>query len=209
VKIIDISMPITEKTIVWDDEFIPEIKKLGSISKGDIANSSYIKMSLHTATHIDFPKHFYDNGKTQENFSLENFYGKAYVVEIKDDPITYESFEKTNIPSDIKKIIIKTGNDKLYGLGKFSKDFIALDNSGADWIVEKGIELVGIDYLSIEKYYNNDNYYVHKRLLGNDILIIEGLNLSNVEAGEYTFYALPLKVFGKDAAPVRAFLIKE
>ncbi len=207
-KIIDISMPVTEKTVVWDDEFVPEIKEFGSISKGDIANSSYIKMSLHTATHIDFPRHFYDDGKTQENFLLETFYGKAYVVEINDDPIAYESFEKANIPSDIKKILIKTGSDRLYELGKFSKDFIALHNSGADWIVEKGIELVGIDYLSVEKYYN-DNYYVHKKLLGNDILIIEGLNLSNVEAGEYTLYALPLKVFGRDAAPVRAFLIKE
>ena len=207
-KIIDISVPITEKTIVWDDEFIPEIKKLGSISKGDIANSSYIKMSLHTATHIDFPKHFYDDGKTQEKFSLERFYGKAYVLEIKNDPITYESFEKANIPSDMKKVLIKTGSERLYKLGKFSKDFIAIDNSGADWIVEKGIELVGIDYLSIEKYYN-DNYYVHKKLLRNDILIIEGLNFSDVEEGEYTLFALPLKVLGKDAAPVRAFLIKE
>ncbi len=206
-KVIDISIPITEKTIVWENEFSPQIKEYESISNGSTSNTSLIKMSLHTATHIDFPRHFFDDGKTLEDFELERFYGRVYVAEIDDDPVTDKSFEKADIPEGTKKILIKTGNSELYKLGKFSKDFVALKNSGADWLIKRGIELVGIDYLSIEKY-ENESYPVHRRLLKNDVLIVEGLNLENVSEGEYILFSLPLKVFSKDAAPVRAFLLE-
>ena len=206
-RIIDVSIPINENTVVWDDEFVPEIKEFGKIKDGDVANSSCIRMSLHTATHIDFPRHFFSEGKAQEDFSLDKYYGKVYVVEISDDPITAEALQRGGIPSHTKKLLIKAGNSKLYKNKKFSKEFNALSDSGADWLVERGIELVGIDYLSIEKYENND-YYVHKTLLKNDILIIEGLNLEKVKEGEYEIYALPLKIPAKDAAPVRVFLIE-
>jgi len=86
-RVIDVSTPITEKTIMWEDEFKPEFGLFGSIENGDIANSSYIKMSHHTATHIDFPKHFFNEGKTLEDFPIEKFYGEAFVLSIKDDPI--------------------------------------------------------------------------------------------------------------------------
>ncbi len=207
-KVIDISTPITKDTIMWEDEFKPVIERFGSIKDGDIANSSYIKMSLHTATHIDFPKHFFDDGKTQEDFELNKFYGKVYVAEIKDDPVDKKAFEKANIPEDAKKLLIKTKNSVLYKNSSFSKEFAALNQSGADWVIEKGIELVGIEYLSIEKYIN-DNYSVHKTLLKNDVLIIEGLNLQKVTPGYYNLFALPLKIYGTDAAPVRVFLVEE
>ncbi len=207
-KVIDISTPITEDTIMWEGESEPEIERFVSIKKGDIANSSYVKMSLHTATHMDFPKHFFDDGKTQEDFELSKFYGKVYVVEIKEDPVDRKAFEKANIPAGTKKLLIKTKNAGLYKKGSFSKEFAALNQSGAEWIVEKGIELVGIEYLSIEKYVN-DNYSVHKTLLKNDVLIIEGLNLEKVAPGYYNLFALPLKIHGTDAAPIRVFLVEK
>ena len=104
--------------------------------------------------------------------------------------------------------MIKTDNSKLYNEKSFSKNFSALNESGALWIVERRIELVGIEYLSIEKYIN-DNYSVHKTLLKNDVLIIEGLNLENIGEGFYKIFALPLKIYGRDAAPVRVFLVED
>jgi arylformamidase len=205
-KIIDISIPISENTIMWDDDFIPEIAQFASINKGDISNSSYIKMSLHTSTHIDFPLHFIENGKSSETIPIEKFYGKVFVAEMKNKPITAESLEKGEIPKGTKKLLLKTDNYLLYKNKGFSKDYNALDYSGAKWIIENRIELVGIDYLSIETYIN-DNYSVHKTLLKNDVLIVEGLNLENVKQGEYTLFALPLKIYGVEAAPVRAFIL--
>ncbi len=206
-RLIDISVPISKDTIMWEDEFLPLIEMFSSLKKGDIANSSFIKMSLHTSTHIDFPLHFLDTGKKSDEINIKKFYGKVFVVEIKDEPISASVFEKSGIPLGTKKLLIKTSNSRLYKESGFSKDFNALCKSGADWIVNHDIELVGIDYLSIEKY-ENDNYYVHKTLLGNEILILEGINLENVKEGEYTLFALPLKIKGVEASPVRAFLLE-
>lgn len=202
---IDISLTLSENTPVFlnDAPFIT--KEILQIKKGNVANVSFIEMGSHSGTHIDAPRHFIDNGDSIDTISINKLIGSAKVYEIKNKRfITREDLNNLDIcVGDI--ILFKTDNGDKLLYKEFFKDFVYLDNSAADFLVEKNIKAVGIDYLSIEYYYSND-YYVHKKLLSNDILIIEGLLLNNVPQGVYKIYAFPLKISKCDGSPARVIL---
>lgn len=159
------------------------IEEVVQISKGDNCNVSSLSFGSHTGTHIDVPKHFIDNGKTLEEVTPDRFMGKAKVldmrnkVSIKKEDLITKNIEKGDY------ILFKTDNSKWLKDGEFNKDYISLTEEGAKYLAEKEISLVGIDYLSIESYYAKE-FNVHLTLLGNDIIILEGIDLKDIREGE-------------------------
>ncbi len=135
--------------------------------------------------------------------------GPVWVADFGSAPaITATMLESADIPGGTKRLLLKTANSKCWqeeGRCDFIEDYIALSVGGADWVRDKGVEVVGIDYLSIELYGEPENK-THHILLGNDIVVIEGLNLTGVESGAYELMCLPLKLKGIEGAPARVFL---
>ncbi len=197
-KFYDISMKLNKDIVQW-----PGSVRFSHIFYNE--NTSFIKMDLHTGTHVDAPKHFIKDGKSIDNVELRRFFGKCQVVEIMDDVISSQSFKNIELRAD--NILLKTKNSEILN-SDFTEDYVALNSDGAMFLVEKKINLVGIDYLSIE-IFNNENFETHEILLSNDIIILEGLNLKNISPGIYTLMAFPLLIENAEASPVRAVLLEE
>jgi arylformamidase len=206
-KIFDISMPLTSDTPVWptSDKFrVTWVKNL----RDDGVNESTLSFNTHTGTHLDVPYHFLESGTRAGEIPLKNLVGETLVVEyMGEGDITPDFLDRVALPSSCYKILFKTRNSLIRGT-EFRKDFIALSVEGAEWIVSKGIELVGIDYLSIQRFGDAANR-THKILLQNKVLILEGLCLRDVGKGIYTLFALPLNIIETEGAPVRAILIAD
>ena len=145
-----------------------------------------------------------------EQLPLEVLTGPCYVAQLPDgvEAITSEVLERTEITSEMKRILFGTRNSHLWARGetKFQTDFVGITEDGAEWLVERGVQLVGVDYLSVAPY--SDLMTPHLVLLGRGVIVVEGLNLSNVMRGFYDLYCLPLKIAGCDGAPARAILIQ-
>ncbi|MCP4154299.1 MAG: cyclase family protein [bacterium] len=205
VEWLDISLPLDEHLVSWQDEGPPQVKQYCFLDKGDPANTSMFRTDLHAGTHLDAPRHFFNEGKTVEAIDLSILMGEVYVAEIPGPLITRDALENAQIPP-VQRLLFKTGNHELYEKKQFSTEYTALDVTGAQWVLERQIKLVGIDYLSIEAY-GDDNFPVHKALLSQEVVILEGLNLEHAAPGFYQLMALPLKLVATEAAPVRALLV--
>jgi arylformamidase len=164
-------------------------------------------MTVHTGTHIDAPDHFLDNGQSVDGIPLSALIGPARVVELPSGmDITADMLQQANIPSPAKRLLFKTRNSQLWkeGVSEFQTDFMAVDEEAAEYLVSRDVEVVGVDYLSVAPY--RAPVETHEILLRDKVLIIEGLNLSGVEPGEYTLYCLPLNISGAEGAPARVLL---
>jgi arylformamidase len=162
-------------------------------------------MSAHTGTHVDAPRHFFDQGAGTESLALELLLGRARVIEIDSRAgIAAEDLAPLDLSDDIR-VLIKTHNSRLWGSPEFHQDYVGVTESGAKYLVEHGIKLVGVDYLSVEKFHN-PGAPAHHVLLGAGTIVIEGLNLHDVEPGVYEMFCLPLRVVGSDGAPARVVL---
>lgn len=206
----DISLTISDALPIWPGDPKIELNKISLINEGKIANVTHLSASVHIGTHVDAPDHFLGNGQTVENLPLDLLVGPAYVVELDiEGQISAEDLQEASIPEGVKRLLFKTANSKIWaeGYSEFEEDFIALDADASDYLVSLGIEVVGVDYLSVAPY--ADPAPTHKILLGAGVLIIEGLNLSGIEAGDYTLYCLPIKIMGSDGAPARVLLQKD
>ncbi len=206
--IYDISLTYTEDLPTWPGDPTIQLNQISSIKNGDLTNVTQLSMSVHTGTHIDAPDHFLGNGKTVEDIPLELMVGSAVVVEIPcREIITAADIQAAQIPDDVKRILIKTSNSEYWASGtrKFQEDFIAPDGEAAKALVEMGMEVIGVDYLSVAPF--NDPVPTHKILLEAGVLVIEGLDLSRVNPGVYTLLCLPLKIGGSDGAPARVLLM--
>ena len=204
----DISLTYTEDLPTWPGDPTIQLKQISSIEDGDMANVTHLSMCAHSGTHVDAPDHFLGNGKTVESIPLELMIGPAAVVEIPaEGTITTADLISAQIPAGIKRILLKTANSEVWAAGNmvFQEDFIAPDGEAAKYLVELGIEVIGVDYLSVAPF--TDPEPTHKTLLEAGVLIIEGLDLSGVKPGEYTLYCLPLKIGGSDGAPARVLLM--
>ncbi len=204
--IFDISIGIDESLPLWPGD--PELRLhwAAKIEQGDLVNLTELSMSIHTGTHIDAPLHFLPQGKSIDNLNIDVFVGEAQVVAIPQevDLITVEILRK--LPTiNASRVLFKTKNSQFWGTRNFQRDYVALEASAAQWLVDQGVQLVGIDYLSIAPF--NDPVPTHKILLSNNVVIIESLDLRSVEPGLYTLICLPLKLVGREAAPARAILI--
>jgi arylformamidase len=205
--IYDISIPLSDKTVVWPGDPAISITEKLSISKGDTVNVGEFKMGMHSGTHIDAPVHFIDGAETINDIDLSICRGICTVIQTQEDQITGD-FLKDNCKAGVKRLLIKTPNSKLWEDNHtvFNKNFAALTKEAAQFIVNNKIELVGIDYLSIESFYSEPGNPVHNILLQNRVVILEGLNLSKLPPGDYKLTALPLKIEKANGSPVRAIL---
>ena len=208
-EFIDISWMINARTPVFPGDCPYQARQSLSIAGGDICNLSEIKMSMHFGTHIDAPLHFIDHGKPVPELDLSLFFGEATVIEIDNvKEITAGEIAKHSFKPGQRLLLKVPGNETLLDKAEFSNDFIGMDRSAAEFLVERGVPLVGIEYLSIEKPVGND-YPVHHILLGNDIIILEGIDLRKVEPGDYFLACQPLKLENGNGSPVRAVLMRQ
>ena len=192
--IIDISRDLL-KTPVYPGDPEGYIDNIQSMRSGDKCNLNAVYTCLHTATHTDAPLHFIDGGASVEKMPLDLFIGECMVVEAPPGPIT-GAFAEENFPFEgCERLLIK-GNGFSY-----------LMESSAYYIVDSGIKLIGTDAQTIGSHGSNQT--IHRALLGENIPVIEGLDLSEVEPGRYFLMAQPLKISGMEAAPLRAVLVKE
>lgn len=202
---IDITVSLNPQMIVWEDDEKPVFERMLSIAGGDSCNVTRFRMSCHTGTHMDAPCHFFEDGKTVDEISLDQLMGDVFVAEVNQKQITAEVIGSLGLP-DCQRILFNTGSSALYQQKGFNPDFSALTESGAQELAARDIKLVGIDYLSIEHPDATHQYPAHQILLDKNIVILEGLNLSQVSPGWYQLMALPLKLSGTDGAPIRALL---
>jgi arylformamidase len=208
-RIYDISLPVITNMPVWpgSQKFsLTWVKK----EETDGVNESHISLNSHTGTHIDMPYHFMESGKRVGDILLNRLMGKAAVVEhFGAEAIGIDFLSTVTLPAGCTKLLFKTRNSSCYSSGqdKFREDYIALSPAGAEWFVRNGIDLVGIDSLSIQSFTDKENL-VHKMLLGNNIIILEGLCLRDVSRGVYELIVLPLNIPEAEAAPARAILLK-
>ena len=210
-KIHDITLTLQAGMVVWPGDPEVELGRIKKIEEGANANVSSIAMGVHTGTHVDAPYHFLSDGDTVENMLLEVLIGKVKVVRIDDhvDVITRDVLERIHLEDGIERVLFKTRNSRYladYRVG-FKEDFVGIDAGASELLVEKGIKLVGIDYLSIAPYKRSRP--THEVMLGAKMVIIEGVDLSHVEAGDYILYCLPLKLKKTEGAPARVILIEE
>jgi arylformamidase len=204
VAIHDISVPIRSDMPIYDGNPGVELERVDSIAEGAPANVSKLTLGAHTGTHVDAPLHFIEDGPGAEGIPLDALYGPAVVVDatsIAGDSIGQADLEALDIPEGAERVILKTRNSELWNQDAFTRDFLRLDGSGARYVVTCGIRTIGIDYLSI------GDQEAHRELLGAGVVPVEGLDLREVDPGEYTFVCLPLDVVGSDGAPARAILI--
>ena len=201
--IYDITLPLSSGMPMWPNEPGPDLSPMSQISSGDVANVTRLTLGSHTGTHVDAPRHFIDEGRTVDALPLESLCGPARVIHV--DDATSVKRRHLEPHRGVERILLQTRNGALWDKRGFQKDFLYLDPDAADWLVAQRVRLVGIDYLSIEQF-NSTDYHTHHALLGAGIVIVEGLDLRKVPAGDYTLWCLPLKVVGADGAPCRAVL---
>ncbi len=208
--IYDISLTISPDLPTWPGDPRLELERFESMDKGSHDNATRMSSSVHLGTHIDAPRHFIKDGRTVEKLPLEVLTGPCYVAQLPDgiEAITAEVLDRTEITSEMKRVLFGTSNSHFWAKGetKFQTEFVAITEDGAEWLVERGVQLVGIDYLSVAPY--AESIPTHTVLLKAGVVIVEGLNLSNVMRGFYDLYCLPLKIAGSDGAPARAILIQ-
>jgi arylformamidase len=208
--IYDISLSISPNLPTWPGDPGLQLAQFESMDKGARYNATQITSSVHVGTHVDAPRHFLNEGSTVEQLSLEVLTGPCYVTQLPDgiEAITSEVLDRTEITSEMKRVLFGTSNSHFWARGesKFQTDFVAITEDGAEWLVERGVQLVGVDYLSVAPY--NESIPTHVVLLKAGVVIVEGLNLSKIMRGFYDLYCLPLKIAGSDGAPARAILIQ-
>ena len=207
----DITLTIMPGMVVWPGDEEVQLYRQQKIEDGANANVSFVGMSVHTGTHVDAPYHFLKEGMTIEQIPVELFVGRTQVIQTPENVAVIDAKVLAKIQFDpgITKILFKTSNSEFWKKSKleFQTSFVGIAADAAQVLLEKGIKVVGIDYLSIAPYKNSRP--THEILLKAKMLIIEGVNLSNVEPGIYTMYCLPLKLKGSDGAPARVILVEE
>jgi arylformamidase len=198
---------------VWPGDPRVKVEPLSRISQGDPANVSWLHMGSHTGTHVDAPYHFIPRGLTVDKLPLEVLIGPAFIAEVdavEANRVQVYDLASLHFPRDTTRLLIKTTNSHLREdrLTEFERTFVHLAPQTAEWLVKRGIQLVGVDYLSVEGLGTAD-FRVHHALLEAGIVIVEGLDLSRVPAGPCQMVCLPLKVEGGDGAPARVLVMRD
>jgi arylformamidase len=204
-KLIDVSVPLDANLPTYPGNTPFSLEAIKRISRGDSSNVSTLHMSAHAGTHVDAPRHFFDEAPGTEVLPLEMLIGRARVIEITSRKgVTAEALAATDLSEDVR-VLIKTYNSRLWGDPVFHTDFIGVTESGAKHLVGHGVKVVGVDYLSVEEF-KKPGAPAHHVLLGGGTIVIEGLNLRDVEPGVYEMFCLPLCIVGSDGAPARVVL---
>ena len=208
-RIHDISAPIAAGGVVYPGNPPIELELQQALARGDGANVSTLSFGSHTATHVDAAKHFFDDGQTVDDLPLDRLIGPCVVLEFDDDVMAIGKAElQRHDLTGVKRVLCKTRNSRiLQRRPEFVKDYTYVSPEGAEHLVSLGVELVGVDYLSVEQF-RSGHHRTHRALLEAEVVIIEGLALADVRPGNYELICLPLKLAGLDGAPARAVLIE-
>jgi arylformamidase len=195
---------------VWPGDPSIRVDRFLDMARGDAVNASSISCSLHTGSHVDAPLHHLSNGRGVDALPLTAMIGPAVVADLSAaDEIGPRELEALRLPDRVERLLCRTRNSQLWGDANrdFRKDFVAVTGAGAEWLVKRGVRLIGIDYLSVERFGATPSE-THRRLLEADVVILEGLDLREARPGHYWLACLPWKVRGVDGAPARAVLIE-
>jgi arylformamidase len=205
--IFDITVPIRPGMPIYEGDPAVEIVAWSAMAEGDSANVSFLHFGAHTGTHVDAPAHFIEGARKIDALSLDVLIGPARVIRVPDEVAEIDPDFLAGCDLDqVERVLFHTRNSNFWSEG-FRKDFAHLLPEAAEILVEKGIKLVGTDYLSIEKFHSG-HHRTHLALLSQSVVIVEGLNLSEVPAGDYELICLPLKIAdgAGDGAPARVVL---
>jgi arylformamidase len=204
-KLLDVSVPLSSATPTYPGNPPFQIEAIKRIADGGSSNVSRLVLGSHSGTHVDAPKHFIDDGGGVDTMPLDLLIGRSRVVEIaKRGGITVEDLEAAKLREDLR-VLLKTPNSALWNSPAFHEDYSHLTEGAARYLVEQGVKVVGVDYLSVEQF-KKAGAPAHKALLSHGVIIIEGLNLADAEPGMYEMYCLPLLIAGADGAPARVVL---
>ena len=197
-RIFDVSVPIRPGMITYPGDPTVVLERVSAIADGAVANLSRLDFGVHTGTHVDAPLHFVDGGAAAEELPLEPLVGPVRVVAMSS--LDAGALRDAEL---LERVVFKTSNSLLWERADFTDSFLSLDGAGARVLLERGVRLVGIDYLSI------GDEGAHRALLGAGVVTVEGLDLRGVDPGDYQLVCAPLKLVGSDGAPARVLLIQE
>jgi arylformamidase len=200
-RIIDVSVSIDDGTPIWDGDPTFSIERVSWISQGANANVSKLCCGVHTGTHVDAPLHFIDGAGGIETLDVDALVGPVVVADARfvEGDIDAADLERISLP-DCERVLFRTRNSELWDGRPFTKDFVAIAPDAAQVLVDRGLRLVGVDYLSV------GSPETHRILLGSRMVALEGLDLREVEPGEYELFCGPIKLVGSDGAPARVLL---
>ena len=200
-EIIDVSVSIRPGMVTYPGDPTVSLERVASLANGDVVNLSRLDFGVHSGTHVDAPVHFIDGAPSAEALPLDVLVGPARVLDLTAaERLDAPAFDGVELAS---RVLLKTRNSELWARDSFADDFLALTEDGARALIDGGVRLVGIDYLSI------GDEAAHQALLGAGVVAIEGLDLRDVEPGSYRLICLPLRVVGADGAPARAILVRD
>ena len=206
-RVYDVSLPIVNGGAVYPGNPEISISSQQAISKGGSSNVSSLAFGSHTATHVDAPKHFFDDGAGVDALSLDILMGPAVVIDVGDETMAVGEAElRLHELAGHTRVLIKTRNSSFNRGPDFVKDYTYLAPDGAAYLVSLGVQLVGVDYLSVEQFHSG-HHRTHRTLLERGVIIVEGLDLSGPPPGPYELRVLPLRLAGLDGAPARAVLV--
>jgi arylformamidase len=206
--IYDVSVPVRDGGLIYPGNPEIHIALQQAIAKGAGANVSNVAFGSHTGTHVDAARHFFDDGQTVDQISLDTLMGPAILLEFGEAVTSVGRAElELHDLRGVERVLLKTRNSSyLTQDPQFHPDYTFLAPDGAQYLATIGVKLIGIDYLSIEQFHSG-HHRTHRTLLERSIVIVEGLNFANVPPGWYGFRCLPLRLEGCDGAPARAVLI--
>jgi arylformamidase len=205
----DISVPIRTGGLVYPGNPVISITAQQAISQGAGANVSRLDFGSHTGTHVDAPKHFFDDGAGVDALSLDVLMGPARLLAFSDTVLSIGEAElRAHDLAGVTRLLLKTRNSAWLASGstEFHPYYTYLAPDGATYLASLGVELVGVDYLSVEQFHSG-HHKTHRTLLERGIVIVEGLLLTGVPAGNYELRCLPILLAGLDGAPARAVLL--
>lgn len=211
-RVYDVTLTLRPGMPTWPGEDAPRIEPLKRMAKGDSSNVSLVRFGDHTGTHVDPPVHFLEGGATVEHLPLEPLVGPCRVVAYPDeDHISGQWLDGAGIAAGTQRVLFKSRNSERWRDpgAPFDRDFIALDETAAHWLVRAGVKLVGVDYLSVEPFGSGKlGHPVHVALLRAGVVIVEGVDLHEVEPGDYELFCGPLKIEGGTGSPARVLLVQ-
>lgn len=208
-KIFDISLPLSAELPVWPGDPRISVTRKKNI-ESDGVNSSHLSCNVHAGTHVDAPFHFLSTGSTVERMPLEALIGAAWVGRVPEArEIGAKVLDGLKVPKGVQRLLLRTRNSEqwTHAPTEFDPDFAALTPEGAQWVVDRGIRLIAVDYLSVQRFADKKPA-THVTLLDAGVVIVEGVDLHEVPEGGYQLVCLPLRLVGAEGAPARAVLMK-
>ena len=203
-RIYDVSVPVHAGMVIYDGDPPTLLERVSSIDRGDLANVTRVSCSAHAGTHVDAPLHFLAGGAAADALPLDALVGPAHVVDATavEREIDADALRSVAPPNRFERVLFKTTNSRLWERDDFVSDFVEIAPDAADALAAD-VRLVGIDYLSV------GSPETHRALLAANVVVLEGLDLREIEAGSYHLVCLPLRLVGADGAPARTLLMRD